>query len=305
LPQEQNGQSLGSPDLPEPDLNGITVDLTQPLMEKVREKIRMCNQRITDLTEQINNTDAQVTEVNAILREQSQTLITLTDAMPSIQEGEATLRTTIQNDVALKLRESEEAFRKTLAVLRRESNTALATTAAQQREAIRVITAQLAQLFRATIPDIRVQELREEIQQTLVGHREAQNVGAQILSDRVDLLERNALIMEGRMDAADRYPREMGARPRTQRQASRSQERQRQGAAAPGRGEPPEYGSPPLSYASATRPQVDSLGRGRGRSTAQSPPPRRKNKGPELGHPHQEMSLDLLRLQRESLPGHR
>ncbi|EFX71049.1 hypothetical protein DAPPUDRAFT_256277 [Daphnia pulex] len=144
--------------------------------------------------------------------------------MPAIQEGVATLRTTIQNDVASKLRESEETFGGTLAVLRRESNTALATTAAQQREAIRVITAQLAQLFRAPNPDIRVQELREEIQQTLVGHREAQNVGTQILSDRVDRLERSALIMEGRMDAAElvnRYPRETGARPRTQRQNSR------------------------------------------------------------------------------------
>jgi hypothetical protein len=121
LPQEQNGQRLGSPDLPEPDLNGITANLTQPLMDKVREKVRMCNQRIADLTEHVNNTDARVTEVNAILMEQSQSLIMLTDAMPVIQEGVATLRTTIQNDVASKLRETEETFGRTLAVLRRES----------------------------------------------------------------------------------------------------------------------------------------------------------------------------------------
>jgi hypothetical protein len=48
-----------------------------------------------------------------------------------------------------KLRATEETFGKTLAVLKRESNTALATTAAEPREAITVITAQLAQLFRA------------------------------------------------------------------------------------------------------------------------------------------------------------
>jgi hypothetical protein len=48
-----------------------------------------------------------------------------------------------------RLRATEETFGKTLAVLKRESNTALATTAAEPREAITVITAQLAQLFRA------------------------------------------------------------------------------------------------------------------------------------------------------------
>jgi uncharacterized coiled-coil protein SlyX len=110
-------------------------------MEKVRDKVRMCNQRITDLTEHVKNTDGQITQVNAILREQSQTLITLTNAMPAIQEGVTTLRTTIQNDVASKLRDSEEASRRTLAVLRRESNTTLANEATQLREANRAISA--------------------------------------------------------------------------------------------------------------------------------------------------------------------
>ncbi|EFX70725.1 hypothetical protein DAPPUDRAFT_112454 [Daphnia pulex] len=228
VPETQNGQRLGSPDLPSPNLDGIT-DLTQPLMEKVKDKVRMCNQRITDLTEHVNNTDGQITQVNAILREQSQTLITLTDAMPAIQEGVATLRATIQNDITSKLRDSEEAFRRTLAVLRRESNTALATEATHLREANRIITAQVAQLFNAPDPDIRIRELREEVQQRL---------------------ERDGS---------------------SQRQASRSPERQRPRAAAPDRGEPPEYGSPPPSYSSATRPQDDNWGRGRGRATAQSP----------------------------------
>jgi hypothetical protein len=53
----------------------------------------------------------------------------LTGAMPAIQEGVANLRTTIQNDVASKLRTTEETIGRRLAVLRRESNTALTVTA--------------------------------------------------------------------------------------------------------------------------------------------------------------------------------
>jgi hypothetical protein len=116
-------------------------------MEKVRHKVRMCNQRIADLTDHVNNTDGQITQVNAILREQSQTLITLTDAMPAIQEGVATLRLTIQEDVTTKLRNSEEAFRGTITVLRRETNTALATEATRLREAHRITAAQVIQVI--------------------------------------------------------------------------------------------------------------------------------------------------------------
>jgi hypothetical protein len=77
--------------------------------------------------------------------------------MPAIQEGVANLRTTIQNDYASKLRATEETIARTLVTLRRESNTALAVKATEQREAIRQITVQIAQLFRATNPDIRNQ----------------------------------------------------------------------------------------------------------------------------------------------------
>ncbi|EFX69703.1 hypothetical protein DAPPUDRAFT_113416 [Daphnia pulex] len=67
----------------------------------------------------------------------------LTGAMPAIQEGVANLRTTIQNDVASKLRATEETIARTLATLRRESNTAQDVTATEQRESIRQITAQI------------------------------------------------------------------------------------------------------------------------------------------------------------------
>lgn len=77
-------------------------------MDKVKQKVILCNRRIADLTEHDNNTDAQVSEVNAILRKQSQSITMLTGAMPAIQEGVANLRTTIQNDVASKLRTTEE-----------------------------------------------------------------------------------------------------------------------------------------------------------------------------------------------------
>jgi hypothetical protein len=270
MPESQNGQRLGSPDLPSPNLDGIT-DLTQPLMEKVRDKVRMCNQRIADLTDHVNNTDGQITQVNAVLREQSQTLITLTDAMPAIQDGVATLRLTIQNDVTAKLRDSEEAFRRTLVVLRRKTNTALATEAAHLREAHRITAAQVAQLQDAPDPEIGIRELRNEVQERQTRDRDMYIVSLQVLSNRVSELERNALIMEARMDAANLFPRETGARPRTQRQSSRSPERRRQRAAAPDREEPPEYGSPPPSYSSATRPQDDNWGRGRGRAAAPSP----------------------------------
>lgn len=69
-------------------------------MDKVKQKVQLCNQRIANLTEHVNNTDAQISQVNAILREQSQSITMLTGAMP----GVANLRTTNQNDVASKLR---------------------------------------------------------------------------------------------------------------------------------------------------------------------------------------------------------
>ncbi|EFX63018.1 hypothetical protein DAPPUDRAFT_119613 [Daphnia pulex] len=282
MPETQNGQRLGSPDLPSPNLDGI--NLSQPLMEKVRDKVRMCNQRITDLTDHVNNTDGQITQVNAILREQSQTLITLTDAMPAIQEGVATLRLTIQNDVTTKLRDSEEAFRRTIAVLRRETNTALTTESTLIRDAFRITAAQVAQLQDAPDPEILIRELRNEVQERQTRDRDMHIVNLQALTNRVGELERKALIMEARVDAANVFPRETGARPRTQRQSSRSPERQRQRAADPDRGEPPEYGSPPPSYSSATRPQDDNWGRGRGRATAPSPQrregPRARNATP-------------------------
>jgi hypothetical protein len=106
------------------------------MMDRVKQKVIMCNQRIANLTEHINNTNAQVSEVNAILREQSQSITMLTGAMPVIQEGVANLRTTIHektNDVASKLRATEEIIARTLATLRRESNTAQDVTATEQR----------------------------------------------------------------------------------------------------------------------------------------------------------------------------
>jgi hypothetical protein len=113
------------------------------MMDRVKKKVIMCNQRIANLTEHINNPNAQVSEMNAILREQSQSIPMLTGAMPAIQEGVANLRTTIQNDVASKLRATEETIARTLATLRRESNTAQDVTATEQRELIRQITAQI------------------------------------------------------------------------------------------------------------------------------------------------------------------
>jgi uncharacterized protein YlxW (UPF0749 family) len=116
------------------------------MMDRVKQKVIMCNQRIANLTEHINNTNAQVSEVNAILREQSQSITMLTGAMPVIQEGVANLRTTIHektNDVASKLRATEEIIARTLATLRRESNTAQDVTATEQRESIRQITARI------------------------------------------------------------------------------------------------------------------------------------------------------------------
>jgi chromosome segregation ATPase len=127
------------------------------MMDRVKQKVIMCNQRIANLTEHINNTNPQVSEMNAILREQSQSITMLTGAMPVIQEGVANLRTTIQNDVASKLRAKEETIARTLATLRRESNTAQDVTATGQRESISQITARIVQLFRAPNPDIRNQ----------------------------------------------------------------------------------------------------------------------------------------------------
>lgn len=100
-----------------------------------------------------------------------------------------------------------------MATLRRESNTALAATATEQRDTIREITAQIA-----PNPDIIVQELREETRPSLERHREVHRTASQILSDRIERLERGALIMQARVEAVEignAVPRETGARPRT------------------------------------------------------------------------------------------
>lgn len=72
-------------------------------------------QRVTDVISHLNDSDAQVVEVNAILRKQSQSITMLTDAMLFIQEVVADLRATIHNDVTSKLRATEQKLYRNLA----------------------------------------------------------------------------------------------------------------------------------------------------------------------------------------------
>jgi len=206
------------------------------------------------------DTDTQVTAINAVLREQGQTIAVLTNAVPAIQEGIADLRTSIQNDVNTRLRASEQTFDTALAAYRRETTTALTNHTTEQRRTIRELTGQMTELLRLPNPYVVTQQLRAEIDQLLDGQREDQRIASQLTTDRIERLERETQTRLDQMAAAlgRAQPRETGARPRTASPVRPAPEAQAAG------GRPQRGDSPPPSYTSATRPGGDR---------AQNPPP--------------------------------
>ncbi len=75
------GQQLTSPILPAPDIAGLE---TQSSEDKVKQKVRIANQRITQCVNHLNDVDAQVATINATIREHKLSLAALTNALPTI-----------------------------------------------------------------------------------------------------------------------------------------------------------------------------------------------------------------------------
>ena len=147
IPPSQDAQNLESPELPMPNLDGIGTGQNQSLIDTIKHRVKQLNQRLTQMSGHLFDTDTQVTAINAVLREQGQTIAVLTNAVPAIQEGIADLRTSIQNDVNTRLRASEQTFDTALAAYRRETTAALTNHTTEQRRTIRELTGQMTELL--------------------------------------------------------------------------------------------------------------------------------------------------------------
>lgn len=155
-----DGQPLSSPILPTPNRAGLE---TQSFEDKVKQKVRMANQRITQCVNHLNDVDAQVATINATIREQKLSLAALTNVLPTIQDQMADLRARVAADTTAKIRTSEQNILDTLTNNRQEMEGAIAGLSTDVRRNLREVRQTVSELQGARNPLLSVQELRTEL----------------------------------------------------------------------------------------------------------------------------------------------
>lgn len=110
----EGAQRIASPELPSPNLNGLITNGTMPPAESVSQRIQELNRQLDDTDGRLQDSERQMAGISAVIREQTDSIASLADALPKLQITMADLKPTICHEATSRIRAAEQSTATTL-----------------------------------------------------------------------------------------------------------------------------------------------------------------------------------------------